>query len=145
MTGSRGTAYWLQRLSVFVALAATAAGSYVLLVDSGSGWFSRVMGAALLAFTVYLLWRVRDLNDDLGIVPAWRARNVWDVISPTAFPFWLASWAEERESALVWLGWALLVMAIAVQVAIWRVERPLARKAPQPAPAETHIRRGDAA
>lgn len=145
MTGSRGAAYWLQKLSVFGALTATAAGSYVLLVGSGSGWFSRVMGAGLLAFTLYGLWRVRDPDDDLGMVPAWRARNVWDVISPAAFPFWLASWAEERGSALVWLGWALFALAIAVQVAIWRVERPLAREAPQSAPAETHIRRGDTA
>lgn len=144
MTGRRGTAHWLQRLSVFVALAASAAGSYVLLVGSGSGWFSRVMGAGLLAFTVYVLWRLRDLDDDLGVVPAWRARNFWDVMAHTAFPFWLISWSEERESALVWLGWSLLATAIAVQVAIWRVERLLTREATRPAPAETHIHRGDA-
>lgn len=112
----------LQRAGQVVQLAATGAASWLLISSADSSWFDRIIGIALAVLALYAVSLV--LGSRAGdAIPAWRPRNVWDAFAPFVFPFFLAIWARERDSDLVWLGWGLLLLSAVVQVLIWRVER----------------------
>lgn len=119
-------AQWLPRALSITSFAimgvAAVAGGYLLIVDAQSTWVDRAVGSVLLVAVAYAL-RSRDGVKGEQIVPAWRPRDRWDVLLPVVFPLWLAVWANDRGSWLVWIGWGLLALAVAVQVAIWLVER----------------------
>ena len=112
----------LSTASVVVMGLAAAALSYLLVLDARSSWVDRLLGAVLIFMVAYGV-RLGVRNGSEELVPSWRPRNFFDAVLPFVFPFFLITQAEDRESPLVWLGWALLAASVAVQILIWRVEK----------------------
>lgn len=123
LTRSPLTATGLIRASGVVAATAMILLALLMLLDGDSSVIDRGVGALILVLVAGAIRRA-DSTFTSDRSPAWRPRDVWDILLPFAFPLFLGGTAAERGSGLQWVGWLLLALALGLQIAIWRLERP---------------------